>query len=85
MDERDPLLTAMIAEHERTGAAVIALMEVEPEQIHLYGTAAVDGTPDGAPQEVRRVTGLVEKPTREEAPSNFAVIGRYILLSLIHI
>jgi UTP--glucose-1-phosphate uridylyltransferase len=79
MDERDPLLTAMIAEHERTGAAVIALMEVDPEQIHLYGTAAVDGIPEGATDDVRRVTGLVEKPAREEAPSNLAVIGRYVL------
>ncbi|MBS1699707.1 MAG: UTP--glucose-1-phosphate uridylyltransferase GalU [Actinobacteria bacterium] len=79
IDERDPLLTAMIAEHERTGAAVIALMEVDIEQIHLYGTAAVDGVPEGAAANVRRVTGLVEKPVRAEAPSNLAVIGRYVL------
>ncbi|WP_295012208.1 UTP--glucose-1-phosphate uridylyltransferase GalU [uncultured Microbacterium sp.] len=76
MDERDPLLPAMIAEHERSGAAVIALMEVEPDQIHLYGTAAIDGPTDG---DVVRVTGLVEKPAREDAPSNLAVIGRYVL------
>lgn len=79
VDERDPLLAAMIAEHVRSGAAVIALMEVAPEQIHLYGTAALDGRPEGAAEDVRRVSGLVEKPAREDAPSNFAVIGRYIL------
>ncbi|MGN8026576.1 UTP--glucose-1-phosphate uridylyltransferase GalU [Microbacterium sp. 22242] len=76
MDARDPLLTRMIEEHERTGAAVIALMEVDPDQIHLYGTAAVDGPVDG---DAVRVTGLVEKPAKEDAPSNLAVIGRYVL------
>lgn len=76
IDERDPLLPAMIAEHERTGAAVIALMEVDPDHIHMYGVASVEeaGT-DG----VVKVTGLVEKPKAEDAPSNLAVIGRYVL------
>ena len=76
IDERDELLTTMLAEHERTGAAVIALMEVDPSQIHLYGAAAVERTDDS---DVVRVTGLVEKPQAEDAPSNFAVIGRYVL------
>lgn len=75
IDERDPLLTEMIAEHERTGAAVIALMEVDADSIHMYGAAAVEPT-DG---DAVRVTGLVEKPAREDAPSNLAVIGRYVL------
>ncbi len=76
IDERDPLLVDMIAAHERTGAAVIALMEVDPSQIHMYGAAAVDETDtDG----VVKVTGLVEKPAAEDAPSNLAVIGRYVL------
>lgn len=76
IDERDPLLTAMIAESERRQATVIALMEVDPAQIHLYGAAAVEATEtDG----VVRVTSLVEKPSADDAPSNLAVIGRYIL------
>jgi UTP--glucose-1-phosphate uridylyltransferase len=76
IDERDPLLTTMIAEHERTGATVIALMEVDPDHIHMYGAAAVEQTgTDG----IVRVTGLVEKPKKEDAPSNLAVIGRYVL------
>jgi len=76
IDERDALLTDMIAAHERTGAAVIALMEVDPEHIHMYGVAAVDGhDADGTV----KVTGLVEKPAAEDAPSNLAVIGRYVL------
>lgn len=76
IDERDVLLTTMIDAHQRTGAAVIALMEVDPESIHLYGAAAVEATDQDG---VVRVTGLVEKPATEDAPSNLAVIGRYVL------
>ena len=76
IDERDPLLTEMIAEHERTGAAVIALMEGDPDSIHMYGAAAVEAI-DGS--DAVRVTGLVEKPAKEDAPSNLAIIGRYVL------
>lgn len=76
IDERDELLTTMIAEHERTGAAIIALMEVDPEQIHLYGVASVESTDANG---VVKVNGLVEKPKTEDAPSNLAVIGRYVL------
>lgn len=76
IDERDPLLTDMIAEHERSGAAVIALMEVDPASIHMYGAAAVESI-EGSDNV--RVTGLVEKPAQEDAPSNLAIIGRYVL------
>lgn len=76
IDERDPLLTTMLAEHERTGAAIVALMEVDPAHIHQYGVAVVEATDN---PDVVKVTGLVEKPTAEEAPSNLAVIGRYVL------
>ncbi|MDQ1710708.1 MAG: UTP--glucose-phosphate uridylyltransferase [Frankiaceae bacterium] len=74
IDERDPLLTPMIEAQAEHGGSVVALMEVPPEQVSLYGCAAVDGTGD-----VVRVTGLVEKPEPDEAPSNLAVIGRYVL------
>ncbi|MGM1016936.1 MAG: UTP--glucose-1-phosphate uridylyltransferase GalU [Actinomycetota bacterium] len=76
IDERDELLTTMLDEHERTGATIVALMEVEPSMIHMYGAAAVEATDDDA---VVRVSGLVEKPAQEDAPSNLAVIGRYVL------
>lgn len=76
IDARDPLLDRMITEHDSRHATVIALMEVPAESIHLYGCAAVEPTDDA---DVVRVTGLVEKPSREEAPSNLAVIGRYVL------
>lgn len=76
IDERDPLLTRMIEEHDRRQATVIALMEVPQESIHLYGCAAVEPTDD---PDVVKITELVEKPDAAEAPSNLAVIGRYVL------
>lgn len=76
IDARDPLLSRMIEVHDAQQVAVVALMEVPPEQVHLYGCAAVETTDEA---DVVRITGLVEKPSREEAPSNLAVIGRYVL------
>jgi UTP--glucose-1-phosphate uridylyltransferase len=78
VDPRDPLLSLMIEVQEREGGSVVALMEVPPEQISLYGCAAVEGDGD-----VVTVTGLVEKPAVEDAPSNLAVIGRYVLSPLV--
>lgn len=76
IDERSPILPDMIEAQQRTGGSVIALMEVPEDQISLYGCAAVEATDmDG----VVRVTDLVEKPAREDAPSNLAIIGRYVL------
>jgi len=86
IDERDPILPTMLALQEHTGGSVVALLEVEPDQIHLYGCAAVEPFDHGelagveaAPGDVVRVRGLVEKPTAAEAPSSLAVIGRYVL------
>ncbi|MFD7611031.1 UTP--glucose-1-phosphate uridylyltransferase GalU [Streptomyces sp. NPDC059828] len=76
IDPRDPLLSRMVDIQEREGGSVIALMEVEPSQIGLYGCAAIEPTGEA---DVVRVTGLVEKPDPAEAPSNYAVIGRYVL------
>jgi UTP--glucose-1-phosphate uridylyltransferase len=76
IDPREDLLTRMLEVRDRHEGSVIALMEVPPEQIHLYGCAAVEPTREDG---VVRVTGLVEKPSRENAPSRYAVIGRYVL------
>lgn len=61
--------------HERTGASVIAVVPVPDEQVSAYGVIAGEDLGDG----VWRVSGLVEKPAREEAPSNLAIFGRYLL------
>ena len=77
IDPRDPLLATMIALRERLGGSVIALLEVPAEQIQMYGCAAVEPLADVADQV--RVRDLVEKPETAEAPSNLAIIGRYVL------
>ncbi len=71
------LLARMVAAHERTGVAVVALLRVEdPEQLALYGVVdAVPGERDG---EVL-IRDLIEKPAPGTAPSDLAVIGRYVL------
>ncbi|WP_030610239.1 UTP--glucose-1-phosphate uridylyltransferase GalU [Streptomyces fulvoviolaceus] len=76
IDPRETLLSTMLDVRDRYAGSVIALMEVPREQIHLYGCAAVEPTGD---EGVVRVTGLVEKPSPENAPSAYAVIGRYVL------
>ncbi|MDN3293043.1 UTP--glucose-1-phosphate uridylyltransferase GalU [Streptomyces ficellus] len=76
IDPRDPLLCRMVEVQEREGGSVIALMEVDPAQIHLYGCAAVEPTGDA---DVVQVTNLVEKPDPGDAPSSYAIIGRYVL------
>ncbi|WP_239020708.1 UTP--glucose-1-phosphate uridylyltransferase GalU [Nakamurella antarctica] len=84
IDVRDELLASMIAVHEATGQSVIALIEVPPSQIGMYGCAAVAPLSLPLPEELRslevsQVTALVEKPDPASAPSNLAVIGRYVL------
>jgi UTP--glucose-1-phosphate uridylyltransferase len=76
IDERDVLLQRMVEVHDTHNSSVIALMEVDPSVAHLYGIATVEAT---AEADVVRVTGLVEKPAPGSAPSNLAVIGRYVL------
>lgn len=77
IDEKEDLLSTMVAVQQKTGGSVVALMEVPEDQISAYGCAAVEEVAgeDG----FVKVTGLVEKPAREEAPSNLAIIGRYVL------
>ncbi|MGW7526901.1 UTP--glucose-1-phosphate uridylyltransferase GalU [Streptomyces sp. NPDC054783] len=76
IDPRETLLSRMLQVRERYAGSVVALMEVDPAQIHLYGCAAVEPAGEDG---VVRVTGLVEKPVPGTAPSRYAVIGRYVL------
>ena len=75
IDSRDPLLTQMIEVRKRHGGSVVALMEVDPEQVSQYGSAAITPT---AEEGVVTVTDLVEKPVPGSAPSNWILIGRYV-------
>jgi UTP--glucose-1-phosphate uridylyltransferase len=75
MSEDNPLLVEMLKVHERYGRSVIAVMEVPKRDIQLYGSIV----PEFVEDNVARVVSLVEKPKPEDAPSNLAVIGRYVL------
>jgi UTP--glucose-1-phosphate uridylyltransferase len=79
VDERDPLLETMLAEQEKHGGSVIALMEVPQEMVSMYGVATVEPAQASGKYDLVRIRDLVEKPPLDEAPSNLAIIGRYLL------
>jgi len=69
------LLRSMLGAHARDGHSVVAVKEVSPDEISQYGCVEPDGDAADAVVKIRRI---VEKPSRDEAPSNLAVIGRYV-------
>lgn len=70
-----PCIKQLITQYEKTFTSVIGVMEVSENEIHRYGV--ID--PVSTDSDLMQVTKFVEKPTKEEAPSNLAIIGRYIL------
>jgi UTP--glucose-1-phosphate uridylyltransferase len=75
-----PCLKQLLDVHASKGCSVIAVMEVPPERISAYGV--VDAEPvayNGTTDRLFRVKHLVEKPPADKAPSNLAIIGRYVL------
>jgi UTP--glucose-1-phosphate uridylyltransferase len=80
IDARDPLLQRMLQVQAEHGGSVVALMEVPEDQVHLYGCAElVDDEASAGEEDVVRIGGMVEKPDPADAPSNLAIIGRYVL------
>ncbi|HEX9716712.1 MAG TPA: UTP--glucose-1-phosphate uridylyltransferase GalU [Actinomycetota bacterium] len=75
ISERTPLLQEMLKVHERYGRSVIAVQEVPRSEIGLYGAIQ----PEFVEERLARIVSIVEKPAPDEAPSNLAAIGRYIL------
>ena len=73
--EGDGVLTQMVKLYEKYQCSIVAIEEVPMDEIHKYGVIAGDLEADG----VYRVHNMVEKPAPENAPSNLAIIGRYIL------
>ena len=71
----EPALAQMIRIFESRGNGLVAVEEVPDDQVGSYGVIA----PEPLSNRVFRVLGLVEKPSPEEAPSNLAIVGRYIL------
>lgn len=79
MVDDSALLRGMVRAAEEHGCSVVALMEVPHEEISLYGCASVDeNLPSIEEQPLVPVSHLVEKPSPDQAPSNLAVIGRYV-------
>lgn len=76
MHESNPLLDEMLRVHDRYGRSVLAAMEVARDDISLYGCIEPEFVEE---ERLARVLSVVEKPAPEDAPSNLAAIGRYIL------
>jgi UTP--glucose-1-phosphate uridylyltransferase len=74
MDDQSTVLLEMIETYATTGSSVIACKEFPPEQISAYGCVSYEPAGD----RLLRITGIVEKPEPEEAPSSYAVLGRYV-------
>ena len=75
IDSEEPAIGQLARVALKTGKAAVALMPVADDQTHLYGVAAGKAQPDGN----LLVERMVEKPPRGSAPSNLAVVGRYVL------
>jgi UTP--glucose-1-phosphate uridylyltransferase len=71
----EPLLGEMLRAHDTFGRSVIAAMEVSKKEISMYGCIE----PESFEEDLVRILSIIEKPSPEEAPSNLAVIGRYVL------
>jgi len=77
IDSAVPCMKQMVDVFERFGDPVIAVYQVPRDEISAYGV--IDGVPDPKDGRVYQIRDLVEKPRAEEAPSDLAIIGRYIL------
>ncbi|EJT83749.1 UTP-glucose-1-phosphate uridylyltransferase [Pseudomonas putida S11] len=73
--EGDGVLTQMVKLYNQFRCSIVAIQEVDPQETNKYGVIAGDMIRD----DIFRVTNMVEKPKPEDAPSNLAIIGRYIL------
>lgn len=75
-----PVLSQMLAKFEEVQSSIVAVEEIDPAQTDKYGILDVDNTDT----DLLRINGMVEKPSPEQAPSNLAIIGRYILTPEIY-
>ncbi|WP_392385015.1 UTP--glucose-1-phosphate uridylyltransferase GalU [Marinomonas primoryensis] len=74
-DEEDGVMAQMVKLYNQFRCTIVAIEEVPEDEVHKYGIIKGESMMDG----LYRVTDMVEKPSKEEAPSNLAIIGRYIL------
>ena len=74
-EEGQGVLAQMAELYRQFRCSIVAIMEVPEDEVHKYGVIAGEALKEG----IYRVEKMVEKPPKEEAPSNLAIIGRYIL------
>jgi UTP--glucose-1-phosphate uridylyltransferase len=74
-----PCIGQLIDAYHRTHASVVAVMQVPPEDTSRYGVVDPVAGGTGGDERLHKVRGLVEKPPQGEAPSDLAIIGRYVL------
>lgn len=77
IDAREPCLKQMVGVHEATQGSVVAVQAIEPEESKKYGV--IDASGREFEQGYVKLDGIVEKPEPAEAPSNYGVVGRYVL------
>jgi len=71
IDSEPGCLTQMIKAYEKNKASIIAVQQIPDHETHLYGMVSVD--------KENKINKIIEKPTKQDAPSNLGVVGRYIL------
>ncbi len=74
-EDGEGVLAQMVKLYNQFRCSIVAIQEVPHDEVHKYGVIAGEEMKDG----LFRITDMVEKPAKEDAPSNYAVIGRYIL------
>jgi len=79
IDSSVPCLKQMMDVFEETQSSVLAIQEIDPANISAYGVLDAKPAPGRFAGRLYEISNLVEKPKREEAPSNLAIVGRYIL------
>jgi UTP--glucose-1-phosphate uridylyltransferase len=80
IDAEIPCIRQLLDIYDFYGASVVALMEVEGDAISAYGAVDAEPVPhNGGDNRLFRIRNMVEKPKPSEAPSNLAIIGRYVL------
>lgn len=76
INDDDPVIAQLIRVHQKMGGSVVALEVVEPEKVSRYGIVKSQFEVEPG---VHKIIDMIEKPDTENAPSNLAIMGRYVL------
>jgi UTP--glucose-1-phosphate uridylyltransferase len=79
LSDGEPCLRQLIDAHRKTGATVLAVRRVPRNEVSRYGIIATAGSKGG----IHEVTDVVEKPSLDDAPSDLAALGRYVILPAV--